>query len=124
MDFTETLLNLTLTLAIETETLPEKFSGTNYSKNKRVTDLLNRAGEVNKLIDANPLFWKCILDGKTKSELAVYKRLSREIDYPNEAWSALQKNKEYFWALSEGANWFMQLLRDNSNQSKATQVTL
>ena len=112
-NFAEQLLNLTLSLAIETEMLPEKFAGTNYSKNKKITDLLNRASEVNKLIDSNPLLWKCLLDGKTKSELAVYKRISREINHPSASWTALQKNKEYFWALSEGAHWFLQMLDDN-----------
>lgn len=111
-NFAEQLLNLTLSLAIETEMLPDKFAGTNYSKNKKITDLLNRASEVNKLIDSNPLLWKCLLDGKTKSELAVYKRISREINHPSASWTALQKNKEYFWALSEGAHWFIQMLDD------------
>jgi hypothetical protein len=110
INFAQDLLELTLSLAIETEMLPDKFSGTNYSSNKKVIELLNKSAKVNKLIDSNPLYWKCILDGKTKSELALYRRISREISFPNENWTAVQKNKEYFWAISEGAHWFLDMI--------------
>ena len=122
-NFAENLLELCLSMAIESELLPEKFSGTNYSENKKVTDLVKNASKVNRLIDSNPLFWKCILDGKTKSELAIYKRISREIEFSNKNWTALQKNKEYFWAISEGLHWFLSMLDKKLPQNSTVDIT-
>jgi len=57
-----------------------------------------------------------LLDGKTKAELAVYKRIIRDINHPNANWSAIQKNKEYFWALSEGCHWLLNLMDQKISQ--------
>lgn len=118
--FTEKLLDLSLSQALQTEMLPEKFSGTNYANNKKVLTFLEDAQKVNKLIESNDRFWHCLLDGKTKAELAVYRRIVREIEFPNKNWTALQKNKEYFWALSEGCHWLLKTIEEktSSNNSK------
>ena len=108
--FLEKLLEEALGLAIKTEMLPEKFSGTNYAENKAVTRLLAASEKVNKLVDSYPNFWHILLDGKTKGELAIYKRVIRDIDFPNKNWTAIQKNKEYYWALSEGCHWLLALM--------------
>jgi len=97
-------------LAIRTEMLPEKYSGTNYSENKTVLGLLADSNKVNSLVDSNPRYWHILLDGRTKAELAVYKRIVRDIDSPNKNWALVQKNKEYFWALAEGSHWLLDLL--------------
>ena len=54
--FLEDLLELSLALAIKTEMLPAKFSGTNYSNHKEVLKLLSESSKINRLIDANPQF--------------------------------------------------------------------
>ena len=63
---------------------------------------------LNKLIDTfkakNGLF---LVEGKTKGELVIYKRKIRDIVSQNQSWQIVQRNKEYFWAISEGANWFL-----------------
>ena len=48
-----------------------------------------------------------------KGELAIYKRIIRDIDFPNQNWKLSQQNKEYYWALSEGCNWFLHTLIEN-----------
>ena len=108
--FLEKLLEEALGLAIKTEMLPEKFAGTNYAENKAVTELLSASDKVNKLVDSYPNFWHILLDGKTKGELAIYKRAIRDIDFPNKSWTAIQKNKEYYWALAEGCHWLLSLM--------------
>ena len=80
-NFLDQLLKETLSLAVKTEMLPPKFSGNNYSENKAVIDLLKQSQKVNKLIDGNPKFWHILLDGKTKGELAIYKRVARDISF-------------------------------------------
>jgi hypothetical protein len=108
--FLENLLQECLSLAIRTEMLPSKYSDSNYSENKNILQLLSESEKVNKLVDSNPGFWHILLDGKTKAELAVYKRIVRDIESKNKNWTLIQKNKEYFWALAEGSHWLLNLL--------------
>ncbi len=106
----ERLLETTLSLAMRSELLPSKFEGNNYANNKEVLRLLEASAKVNAIVDANPLFWQTILDGRTKGELAIYKRKVREIVSPNRNWKLIQQNKEYYWALAEGAHWLLQTI--------------
>ena len=108
--YAEKLLSECVSLAIKTDLLPAKFSGTNYANNKTVLEILQGATKVNKLVDSNQKLWNLLLDGKTKAELAIYKRIVRDIDFPNKNWTAIQKNKEYFWALAEGCHWLLNTL--------------
>ena len=95
--FLNDLLENTLKLAIKIEMLPTKFSGTNYAENKNILSILKDSNKVNSLIDANPRYWHILLDGRTKAELAVYKRIVRDIDFPpNKNWSLLQKKQRVF----------------------------
>jgi hypothetical protein len=123
--FLENLLQECLSLAIRTEMLPSKYSDSNYSENKNILQLLSESEKVNKLVDSNPRFWHILLDGKTKAELAVYKRIVRDIESKNKNWTLIQKNKEYFWALAEGSHWLLNLLDEkifnlNSQTTKTT----
>jgi hypothetical protein len=124
IEFAQSLLQEALSLAIEIELLPEKYSGSNYSSNKKVLELLNSSNKVNDLIDSNKMFWSMLLDGRTKVELAVYKRAVRDINFPNPNWSALQKNKEYFWAISEGCHWVLNAMEEKlPHLTKQTEQT-
>jgi len=110
--YTEKLLEEALQLAIRSELIPEKFSGSNYVNNNKLKSLLKDANKVNKIVDSDSKMWNLLLDGKTKSELAKYKRKIRDFDGPNENWVAVQRNKEFFWALAEGCNWLLGILDD------------
>ena len=112
--YTESLLKKSLSLAIEIDMLPEKFAQPHYSENKRIKDILLQGGEVNRMVDSSPDLWNLVFEGKTKRELITYKRVIRDIKSNNKNWDAIQRNKEYFWALSEGCHW---LLRELENQS-------
>lgn len=113
-NFLENLLSETLSLAIKTEMLPQKFSDTNYAENKTVLELLKQSNKVNKLVDENQKYWHILLDGKTKAELAIYKRVIRDINFSNKNWTLIQKNKEYFWAIAEGCHWLLNLMKEKS----------
>lgn len=108
--YVEELFEEVLAAAVETEVLPEKYSGTNYSNNRQVLALLNKADKVNAKVDSHKLFWNFLFEGKTKSELVQYRRIIREIDFPSKNWASAQRNKEYFWALSEGCHWLLNTL--------------
>ena len=108
--YAENLLEHALSLAIKTDLLPEKLQGSNYHNNKALTSLLAEASRVNRIVDSDPKMWNLLLDGKTKSELARYKRIIRDIDGSNKNWVTSQKNKEFFWALAEGCHWLLGLL--------------
>ena len=97
-----------LRTAWKTEKLPGKYSGLHYSENKAIVQLLEDANEINKTIDKDKLFWSILFEGRTKGEVVQYRRLARDIDYPNKNWAALQRNKEYFWAISEGCQWLLE----------------
>jgi hypothetical protein len=107
LKYAESILENSLSAAIKTELLPDKFSGTNYADNKQLKDLLNEAGKVNGIVDSNKSFWNFLFEGKTKGELVDYRRKIRDIEFPSKNWSAIQRNKEYFWSLSEGAHWLI-----------------
>ena len=109
-DYCNSILELCLSSAIETEMLPDKFSGMNYAENKKIKDLIKNGREVNSLVDSDQLLWHVLLEGRTKRELVIYQRLLREINFPNKNWQAVQGNKEYFWALSEGSHWLLSTL--------------
>ena len=105
--YASSLMEKALGLAVQIEMLPEKFSQPHYSENKKLKDLLKSAGEVNKIVDSDPMLWSIVFEGRTKSELITYKRKIRDIDSSNKTWTAIQRNKEYFWALSEGCHWLL-----------------
>ena len=108
--YAENLLEHTLSLAIKTDLLPKKLQGSNYQNNKSLASLLAEAQKVNRIVDSDPKMWNLLLDGKTKAELAKYKRIARDIDGDNKNWVTIQKNKEFFWALAEGCHWLLNLL--------------
>lgn len=122
-NYVEKLFEKVLSLAIDTEMLPSKFSGTNYEDSRQIKDLLKKAQEVNAMVDSNKSFWEVLFDGRTKAELVNYRRVVRDIDFPSKSWSAIQRNKEYFWALSEGCNWFLELMNSTLPQRKQTSNT-
>ena len=109
--YTQSLLEKSLSLAIEIEMLPDKFSLPHYSENKKIKDILKKGDEVNRLVDSEPQLWNLVFEGKTKGELIAYKRVIRDIKSENKTWDAIQRNKEYFWALSEGCHWLLNELK-------------
>jgi hypothetical protein len=106
------ILKTSLEGAVEIEMLPEKFKDVNYSDNKKLKNQLMRGADVNQLVDSNQTLWHVLLEGRTKRELVIYQRLLREIVFKNKTWESVQKNKEYFWALSEGCHWILNTLDD------------
>jgi hypothetical protein len=123
--YTQDLLEKSLSLAIEIEMLPDKFSQPHYSDNKKIKDILKKGSEVNRLVDSEPDLWNLVFEGKTKGELIAYKRIIRDINSNNKNWDAVQKNKEYFWAISEGCHWLLSELESKSfiDQDKSTALS-
>ena len=76
-------------------------------------NLISKGAEVNKIVDSDPLIWNLVFEGKTKGELIHYKRVIRDIKSKNSTWDTIQRNKEYFWALSEGCHWLLSELESH-----------
>jgi len=101
------ILQRSLSTAIKSELLPKKYAGMNYAENKVITQLVKDATEINQLVDSRKDLWGILFEGKTKGEIVKYRRAIRDIDSPNQNWAIIQRNKEYFWALSEGSHWLL-----------------
>ena len=114
------IFNKSLSAAIRTELLPEKFENANYSKNKDLISLIDEGQQLNALIDSLKDEWNILVEGKTKGELVIYKRKIRDIVSQNQTWQTAQRNKEYFWAVSEGANWFLEVFDKVLSNAGAT----
>lgn len=114
INFTQSLLQKSLSLAIEIEMLPNKYSEPHYSGNKKLKDLLVKGSDVNKHVDSDAMIWNLVFEGKTKGELISYKRIIRDIKSKNATWETIQRNKEYFWALSEGCHWLLNEIENHT----------
>ena len=88
--------------------LPAKYAALNYSNNPKLKEILELANEVNAAVDSRELDWSILFEGKTKGELVNYRKAIRHITNPNETWASICRNKEYYWALAEGAHWFLE----------------
>ena len=115
IQYTESLLMKSLSLALESESIPDKFSQPHYANNKKLKDLLKRSSEVNAIVDSDKTFWSIVFEGKTKGELISYKRKIRDFNSNNTTWDAIQRNKEYFWAISEGCYWLLRHINRAGN---------
>jgi hypothetical protein len=108
--YVESIFEKSLSAALRIETLPAKYAELNYSNNPKLKEILELANEVNTLVDSRELDWSILFEGKTKGELVNYRRAIRHIDSTNETWDCISRNKEYYWALAEGAHWLLGLL--------------
>ena len=65
--YTQDLLEKSLSLAIEIEMLPDKYSQTHYSENKKIKDILKKGSEVNKIVDSEPDLWNLVFEGRQRA---------------------------------------------------------
>ena len=54
------------------------------------------------------MYWEAILDGRTKGELAIYKRIIRDIDFSKPELKLSQQNKVLLGLI--GRMWFLHTL--------------
>jgi len=121
--YVESILEKSLAAALRIETLPVKYAELNYSNNPKLKEILELANEVNALVDSSQLDWSILFEGKTKGELVNYRKAIRHIAHPSETWASICKNKEYYWALAEGAHWFLGLLDKHlKNKNKNDEI--
>jgi hypothetical protein len=108
--YVELILEQSLSAALRIEMLPAKYAELNYSNNSKLKQILELANKVNAVVDSSKLDWSILFEGRTKGELVNYRRAIRHISDPNENWANICRNKEYYWALVEGAHWLLSLL--------------
>jgi hypothetical protein len=105
IEYTKNVFKTSMESALKIEMLPEKFEKHNYANNSKVTNCLRDADRVNAAIDSSQEDYQILFDGKAKAELVNYKKNIRGIKFENKRWEALMRNREYYWALVEGANY-------------------
>lgn len=101
----ERLLNLTFEGALihELEDIPVSYEAASIKK------AYKRADKINALIDGHLEDYQLIIDGKTTRTLFEYQK-NLQILNPKEEKSPQQdwiKNREYYWALTEGSHFFV-----------------
>ena len=116
-EYVERLLEASLDAALQIEHLPEKFSNPNYADNPRIAKNLQRANEINALVESSPGDYQILFEGKTKVALVAYKKKIKTLEGANDKWVMLQRNKEYYWCLFEGCSWLLNHLMDQLDPS-------
>jgi len=102
--FVQSVLEIAWDGAVYSSLLPAKFENMSYKDNPKLLKCDDFSRKLNNLLDRYPQDTEVLLDGKTKFELYRYLEACQKINSPAEHWSRIQKNKEYFWAIAEGAN--------------------
>ncbi|HCJ12010.1 MAG: hypothetical protein A2Y14_01695 [Verrucomicrobia bacterium GWF2_51_19] len=87
--------------------LSSKCAHLNYAKHPDIQKVMEYATRLNALIDKHPHEWIILCEGKTKAELFQYKSNIALLETSNPHWEAVLKNKEYFWAILEGAHFLL-----------------
>ena len=119
IQYVKKVMEVSLSAAIQLETIPEKFADLNYANNKKVKALEQLAIQINSTVDTSEENWSILFEGKTKGELVNYRRATKKISGPNETWNSLMRNKEYYWALAEGCHWLLPLLEKHLSKEDA-----
>lgn len=101
--FSQRILELCTKAALAIESLPDNFESQNYQNHARIAACDAYVNEVNKLLDGHPRDYEVLYDGQTKAELFDYVKRIKSIKASSTHWERLQHNKEYFWALAQGA---------------------
>lgn len=108
--FVKAVMELAWDGAVAAEMLPDKFENKNYADNEKVHKCEQFSEKLNALLDSRPEDAQVLMDGKTKFELYRYLENCQAIKSPSEHWARLQKNKEYCWAIAEGAYFMLDRL--------------
>jgi len=122
--FSKKLLTLCCEAALCHELLPDKFGRANYQKHARIRQSEAYVDTINKWLDDHPDDYRILVEGQTKVEM--YRYLERCRDLPEDIpphWRHSLKNREYFWALAEGAFFLFTRLDQLLNPEKAAGIT-
>tara|TARA_B100001248_G_scaffold220746_1_gene176646 strand:- start:93829 stop:95658 length:1830 start_codon:yes stop_codon:yes gene_type:complete len=101
--FAQRVFEICTKAALAIETLPDTFKSPNYQKHAKVAACDACATEINKLLDSHTRDYEVLYEGQTKAELFTYVKKVKEMKASTPHWERLQNNKEYFWALAQGA---------------------
>lgn len=101
--FAQKLLSMSLEAAIFHETLPESYRNSSYAHNPKIKQARNYADAVNRFIDQHPTEYQIFFDGEGKRNLIHYTDAKLKITAAEAHWESILHNKEFFWALAEGA---------------------
>jgi len=118
-EYAQKLFDLATTAAIEIEALPEKFYNHTYQNHRNVVAIFEYGQQINRLIDQRPDDYALLLDGYLKKTILEYQREVATISADNPNAESLLKNKSFFWALSEGIEPIVGVLKEILDNPKA-----
>ena len=70
-------------------------------------ELLRAGRDINQIIDREKDFWMVLFEGKTQGRSNSLQKKGSRYRIREPKLGAIQRNKEYFWAISEGCNWLL-----------------
>lgn len=110
-EYAQKLFAVSTEAAIELAALPQKYYGQAYQSHRNVSAIFDYAQRINRLLDQRPDDYAILLDGYLKKTILEFQRTVATIEAENPNATSLLKNKSFFWALSEGLEPFVGVLK-------------
>ncbi len=105
--FARQLFNQSLEAALHLELLPPELEGDAGKGHEALLKGERQATQINELLDRHPNDYQVLFDGRTKTELFRCRENSKALVASSEHWKNVLKNREYYWALVEGAHFLV-----------------
>lgn len=109
--YAQKVLDTALDLALSSEALPEHFERANYAKNKNIRECIDKSTTLDQLASKNPLDHGTIAEGRARPLLLTYSELQKQSLSSSQHGDIILKNKEFAWALAEGAFFVLNTIR-------------
>ena len=110
------VLDVALDLALSIEALPETFERANFAKNKAVRSCMEKADALNALITKHQLDHGTISEGRARPLILEFSELQKQTLSASQHGDMLLKNKEFAWAIAEGAFFVLNTIRTTRKQ--------
>ncbi|MGH8018566.1 MAG: motility associated factor glycosyltransferase family protein [Opitutaceae bacterium] len=104
--FAREVLTAALRAAAQLEMLPERYAAENYRDAVPVREAAQSVVELRKLLSAQPRDSAILEAGRARLELFRSRQAAKNIEPGAAHWMKLMQEREYAWAVAEGA-WFL-----------------
>ncbi|MGB0371509.1 MAG: motility associated factor glycosyltransferase family protein [Opitutales bacterium] len=120
--YAQKVLDTALDLALSIEALPETFERANYFKNKNVQNCIHKSETLNQLATRHPLDHGTVAEGRARPLLLEFSELQKQTLSSSQHGDILLKNKEFAWALAEGAFFVLNTIRETRKKFQKLSV--
>lgn len=103
-DFANRVFQASFEAALHCELMSERMREKSYDRHASFRTLDQQATALNRLLDRYPRDYEVLFEGRTRTELAQYQAKLDTLNQDTSAWGRSRANKEFFWAIAEGAH--------------------